>query len=79
MTITYFLIAPLVFTRLLLDEIYPFIELLFDWLCDVDFRLLACWFDFRFCYNYLTWETGGHELAIVYPPCITNEPTNQVC
>ena len=27
-----FLIAPLVFTRLLLDEIYYFIELPFDWL-----------------------------------------------
>ena len=27
-----FLIAPLVFTRLLLDEIYHLIELLFDWL-----------------------------------------------
>ena len=36
---------------------------LIDWWCDVDFRLLACWFDFRFCYNYLAWETGGHELA----------------
>ena len=59
-----FLIATLVFTRLLLDEFYHLIELLFDWLtCNVDFRLFACWFDFRFCYSYFTWETGGLELA----------------
>ena len=35
---------------------------LIDW-CDVDFRLFACWFDYRFYYSYLTWETGGLELA----------------
>ena len=34
-----------------------------DWWCNVDFRLFACWFDFRFSYSYLTWETGGLELA----------------
>ena len=36
---------------------------LIDWWCDVDFRLLACWFGFRFWYNCLTSETGEHELA----------------
>ena len=36
---------------------------LIDWCCNVDFRLLACWFDFRFCYNYFTWEPGVLELA----------------
>ena len=30
---------------------------LIDWWCDVDFRLIASLF--RFCYNYLTWETRG--------------------
>ena len=35
-----FLIAPLVFTRLLLDEIYHLIELLFDWL------MMWYWFSF---------------------------------
>ena len=35
-----FLIATLVFTRLLLDEIYHLIELLFDWL------MTWCWFSF---------------------------------
>ena len=34
-----------------------------DWWCDADFRLSACWFDFRFSYSYLTWETGGFEPA----------------
>ena len=36
---------------------------LIDWWCNVDFCLFACWFDFRFRYSYLTWETGGLELA----------------
>ena len=35
-----FLIATLVFTRLLLDEVYHLIELLFDWL------MMCCWFKF---------------------------------
>ena len=35
-----FLIAPLVFTRLLLDEIYHLIEFLFKWL------MIWCWFLF---------------------------------
>ena len=34
---------------------------LIEWWCDVDFCLFACWSDFRFCCNYLTWETGGLE------------------
>ena len=61
-----FLIATLVITRLLLDEIYHFIELLFDWLmiwCWFLFVCLLIWFDFRFCYSFLTWETDGLELA----------------
>ena len=37
---------------------------LIDWWCDVDFRLFACWFHFRFYYSYLTWETGGIKLAL---------------
>ena len=36
---------------------------LIHWWCDIDFCLLACWIDFGFCYSYLTWETGGLELA----------------
>ena len=51
------------------------------WLIDVmlTFVLFACWFDFRFCYGDLTWETGGTRTCIDYHPCITSEPTNQVC
>ena len=41
-----FLIAPLVFTRLLLDEVYHLIESLFDWL------MIWCWF---LCVYLLTW------------------------
>ena len=36
---------------------------LIDWLCNVDFRLFTCWFDFKFCWSYFIWETGGLELA----------------
>ena len=57
-----FLIATLVFARLLLDEIYHLIELLFDWLMWCWF-LFACWIDFRFYYSFMIWETGVLELA----------------
>ena len=36
---------------------------LIDWWCNFDFCLFACWIYFRFCYSYMTWETGGLELA----------------
>ena len=60
-----FLIAPLVFTRLLLDEIYHFIELTFEWL--IDDAMFVCSLEeliLRFCYNDLTLETGGFELPL---------------
>ena len=59
-----FLIAALVFTRLLHNEIYHLIELLFDWLID-DARF-ACLLDeliLGFCYSDLALETGRFELA----------------
>ena len=43
---------------------------LIDWWCDVDFRLFACCFDFRFYYSYLTWETGGRKLASIIIPVL---------
>ena len=59
-----FLIATLVFVRLLLDEIYHLIELPFDWLIDdAMFVSLLDELILRFCYSDLTWETGGFELA----------------
>ena len=44
-----FLIAPLVFTRLLLDEIFTLSNYhLIDWWCEVCFSLFTWWFDTRF-------------------------------
>ena len=66
-----FLIATLVFTRLLLDEIYYLIELPFDWL--IDDAMFVCLLDeliLSFCYNDLTWETGGFELASTITPAL---------
>ena len=59
-----FLIATLVFTRLLLNENYHLIELPFEWL--IDDAMLVCLLDeliLAFCYSDLTLETGGFELA----------------
>ena len=59
-----FLIATLVFTRLLLDEIYHLIELPFEWLTDD--AMSVCLPDeliLGFCYCDLTLETGGFQLA----------------
>ena len=59
-----FLIAALVFTRLLLDEIYHLIELpisLIDWWYNVCF--FTWWMIQGFCYSNLIWETGEFELA----------------
>ena len=84
-----FLIATLVFTRLLLDEIYHLIELPFEWL--IDDAMFVCLLDeliLGFCYNDLTWETGGFELASTITvvlqanqvtKCASHEPSNQVC
>ena len=59
-----FLITTLVFTRLLLDEIYYLIELPFEWL--IDDAMFVCLLDeliLGFCYIDLTLETGGFELT----------------
>ena len=59
-----FLIATVVFTRLLLDEIYYLIQLPVDWLiCDAMFVCLLDESLLGFSYSDLTWETGGFELA----------------
>ena len=65
-----FLIATLVFTRLLHDEIYHLFELPFEWL--LDDAMFVCLLDeliLDFCYSDLTLETWI---------CITSEPINQV-
>ena len=59
-----FLIATLVFTRLLLDEIYHLIELPFEWL--IDGAMFVCILDeliLGFCCSNLTLEFGGFEFA----------------
>ena len=59
-----FLYAAFVFTRLLLDEIYHLIELLFKWL--IDDAMFVCLLDeliLGFSYSDLTLETGRFELA----------------
>ena len=75
-----FLIATLVFTRLLLDEIYHLIELPFDWL--IDDAMFVCVLDeliLGFC--YCDFDIGNRFIwtNIDYHPCITSEPTNEVC
>ena len=60
-----FLIAPLVFTRLLLDEIYHLIELPFDWLIDdAMFVFLLDELILGFCYSNLLWRLYWHFPAL---------------
>ena len=52
------------FTRLLPDEIYQLVELPFELL--IDDAMFVCLLDeliLGFCYNDLTLETGGFEIA----------------
>ena len=72
-----FLIATLVFARLLLDEIYHLIELPFEWL--IDDCLFTWWIDTRFLLQRFDIGNRWIWTRIVYHPCITSEPTNQVC
>ena len=85
-----FLIAPLAFSRLLLDEIYHLMELLFDWLIDcwlidwlIDWWSNVClftwWFDSRLLPQQLNTGNRWTQTRIDYHPSITSEPTNQVC
>ena len=59
-----FLIATLVFTRLILNEIYHIIELPFEWL--IHDAMFVCLLDELipgFCYSGLSLEASGFELA----------------
>ena len=78
-----FLIASLVFTTLLLDEICLFIELPFEVPIDNVILIFACLLDaliLGFCYSNLTPETSGLELASNSHrhPCITSKPPNNI-
>ena len=64
-----FLIATLVFTRLLLDEICHLIELPFDWL--IDDAMFVCVLDeliLGFCYSDLAWD--GNFTKSKTPPWV---------
>ena len=74
-----FLIATLVFTRLLLDEIYQLIELPFHWL--IDDAMFVCLLDeliLDFCYSNSEMRNRWIWTRIDYHPCIAGEPTKQV-
>ena len=75
-----FLIATLVFTRLLLDEIYHLIELPFDWLID-DVMFVCLLDELILGFSYSDFEIWNRWIwtRIDYHPCITNKQTNQVC
>ena len=76
-----FLIATLVFTRLLLDEILPPYRITIWLIDDVKF-VLVCLLDdliLGFCYSNLDTGNRWTRARIDYHPCITSEPTNQVC
>ena len=75
-----FLIATLVFTRLLLDEILPPYRITIWLIDDVKF-VLVCLLDdliLGFCCSSLDTGNRWTGARIDYHPCITSEPTNQV-
>ena len=75
-----FLIATLVFTRLLLDEIYHLIELLSDWLMMWYWFLFICLLNwFKVLLQLFDMRNRWMWTCVDYHPCITSEPTNQVC
>ena len=76
-----FSIATLVFTRLLLGEILPPYQITIWMIDDVQF-VLVCLLDdliLGFCYSNLDTGNRWARTRIDYHPCITSEPTNQVC
>ena len=71
-----FFIAMLVLTRLLLDEIYHLIELLFDWLKMWYWFLFTCLLNWFFVLLQLfDMRNRWTRTHIDYHPCITSEPT----
>ena len=59
-----FLITPLVFTRLLLNEIYHLIKLPFDWLMIWHYDFVCLRDDLILALLLQQCETGGFELAL---------------
>ena len=77
-----FLIAPLAFTRLLLDERFTTLSSyhLIDWWCDSKF-FVCLRDDLILAFLLQQFETGNRWIGtrIDYHPCITSEPTDVVC
>ena len=74
-----FLIATLVFTRLLLNEIYHFIELPFEWL--IDDAMFVCLLDeliLDFLLPRIDMGNRWISTRIDYHPYMTSELTNQM-
>ena len=74
-----FLIVPLVFTRLLLDNMYHLLELLSDWLMmQLNFFFVCLMFWFHVLLQQF--DTGNRWIwtRIDFYPCITSELVNQV-
>ena len=75
-----FLIAKLVLTRLLFDEIYHLIELLFEWL--IDDAMFVCLLDeliLGFLLQRFDMRNRWIWTRIDYHSCTKGELTNQVC
>ena len=76
-----FFISTLVFTRLLLVEIFPHYQIAIWLTDDVKFVLVSFLDDLilGFCYSNLDTGNRWTRTCIDYHCCITSEPTNQVC
>ena len=75
-----FLIATLVFTRLLLDAILPLYRITIWLIHEVKF-FLVCLLDdliLGFCFNRLDTGNQWTQTRLDDHPCITSQPTNQV-
>ena len=72
-----FLIATLVFTRLLLYEILRPYRITI-WLID-DVKFVLVYNNVLSCYNSFDMGNRWTRARIDYHPCITSEPTNHVC
>ena len=52
---------------------------LIDWWCELDLCLFTCWPDSRILLQLFDAGNRWTQTRIDYYPCITSEPTNQLC
>ena len=80
MTITYFESHRLYLLDCYLMRFTPLSNYhLIDWWCDVNFYLFTWWFDWTLFIQQLDMWNRWIRIRIECHPCITSEPTNQVC